>query len=121
MTLTRGNRSSLRELSLSGLGGLGALPPIEPSAVKVFILSAMLDDGSEDDDDIDDVGDHDGGNGDEKVFWVSELVCPLIPAVSRFFVVITISLKIFRLMFGVGASVLCSLDNWRLVSLFKAV
>ena len=30
------HRSSLRELSLSGLGGLGSLPPIEPSAVKVF-------------------------------------------------------------------------------------
>ena len=42
MTLTRGSRSSLRELSLSGLGGLGALPPIEPSAVKVFILSVMM-------------------------------------------------------------------------------
>ena len=42
------------------------------------------DDGSENDDDIDDVGDHDGGNGDDKVFWVSELVCPLIPAVSSF-------------------------------------
>ena len=31
------------------------------------------------------------------------------------------SMKIFMLMFGVGVSVLCSLDNWRLVSLFKAV
>ena len=38
----RGSRSSLRELSLSGLGGLGALPPIEPSAVKVYILSVMM-------------------------------------------------------------------------------
>ena len=91
---------------MSGLGGLGALPPIEPSAVKVFILSAMLDDGSEDDDDIDDVGDHDGGNGDEKFFWVSELVCPLILEVSS-----TISMKILMLMFRVGVSVLCSLDN----------
>ena len=79
------------------------------------------DDGSENDDDIDDVGDHDGGNGDEKVFWVSELVCPLITTVSRFFVVIRISMKILTLMFGFGVSVLCSLDNWRLVSLFKAV
>ena len=40
------------------------------------------DDGSENDDDIDDVGDHDGGNGDEKYFWISELMCPLILAVS---------------------------------------
>ena len=53
---------------MSGLGGLGALPPIEPSAVKVFILSAMLDDGSEDDDDIDDVGDHDKGMVMRKSF-----------------------------------------------------
>ena len=74
------------------------------------------DDGSENDDDIDDVGDHDWGNVDEKFFWVSELVCPLILAVSR-----TISMKILMLMFGVGVSVLCTLDNWRLVSLFKAV
>ena len=74
------------------------------------------DDGSENDDDIDDVGDHDGGNGDEKFFWVSELVCPLTPAVSS-----TISMKILMLLFRVGVSVLCSLDNWRLISLFKAV
>ena len=87
---------------MSGLGGLGALPPIEPSAVKVFILSVMMMAGM-------------------VMRKFSELVCPLITALSRFFVVIRISMKISMLMFSVGVSVLCRLDNWRLVSLFKAV
>jgi len=38
-----GRRSSLRELSLSGLGGLGSLPPIEPSAVKALAQKGRLD------------------------------------------------------------------------------
>ena len=102
MTLTPGSRSSLRELSLSGLGGLGALPPIEPSAVKVFILSVMMM----------------AGMVMRKSFGAG---VPIVTALSRFFVVIRISMKISMLMFSVGVSVLCRLDNWRLVSLFKAV
>ena len=46
---------------------------------------------------------------------------PIDTGSVKFFVVIRISVKIFMLMFGVNVSVLCSLDNWRLVSLFKAV
>ena len=46
---------------------------------------------------------------------------PIDTGSVKFFVVIRISMKIFMPMFGVGVSVLCTLDNWRLVSLFKAV